>query len=111
MSTFSYLDSRSPDYLDPDSPNYDQRHAALREQWKVEAGVKSSHAVQQMPREMPGPVQPERPAPQPVNSTALANAILKAGEKRRAENLIDAPAPGSTAALILQAGRRRRGEI
>ena len=108
--SFSHLNPKSPDYLDPDAADYDQRYAVLREQWKAEAGVKSSHGVQQMPREMPRPVQPDRKAPQPVNNTALADAIIAAGERRRGE-LIGDPEPGSVAAHIIAAGRKRRGEV
>jgi hypothetical protein len=61
------------------------------------------------PVELPRPVRPDRP-PQPVNNTALANAILRAGERRRGE-LIGEPEPGSVAAHIIAAGKRRRGEV
>lgn len=111
---FAHLNPRSTEYLDPDAADYEQRYAALREQWKSEAtrGFAPSRtpATQQLPRQMPRPVQPERPAPQPVNNTALADAILRAGEKRRSE-LMAEPEAGSVAAFIIQAGKKRRGEI
>jgi hypothetical protein len=77
----------------------------------VQARMAFDAANPQQPNEMPRPVQPTRPAPQPINTTALAAAIIKAGERRRAESLVGEPEPGSVAAHIIEAGKRRRGEI
>ena len=74
---------------------------------KVEVLTEGRSREAREPLEPPG----ARVASPEVSQALLeARAIIQAGRKRRGEVIDEAPPPGSMAAQIIEAGKRRRGE-